>query len=168
MANYKAVAAAFIILTVVFAAAAGYLLAYPSSSTSTTTATTTVVTTASVGASPQYTVNIAYKSSIGFYLTNATGSTLYFRSTDTPNSGKTTCTTATCEKNWPVFYVTSLKLPPGLNSTDFNTITAYNSTKIVTYDGYPLFYWVSDTAAGTTTGQGIGGFYVCTVPTPKT
>jgi predicted lipoprotein with Yx(FWY)xxD motif len=138
-------------------------------STTTITTTSTEVTTATAKsvASPQYTVNFAYKSGIGFYLTNATGYTLYFRSTDTPGSGNTTCTTSTCEKNWPVFYTSTLKLPPGLNATDFNTIAAYNSTKIVTYDGYPLFYWISDTTPGSTTGQGVGNFYVCTVPTPK-
>ena len=152
----------------VFGAVAGYLLAYPVSTT--TTLTTTPVTTVpgSSVASPAYSVNLAYKPGIGFYLTNATAYTLYFRSTDTPNSVKTTCTTATCEKNWPVFYTSTFKLPPGLNSTDFNTITAYNSTRIVTYDGYPLFYWVSDTTPGSTTGQGVGNFYVCTIPTPKT
>ena len=140
-------------MTVVFGGVAGYLLAYPVTATTTSTTTQVTTVTGTSVASPLYTVNIAYKSGIGFYLTNATGFTLYFRSTDTPNSGKTTCTTATCEKNWPVFYTSTFKLPPGLNSTDFNTITAYNSTKIVTYDGYPLFYWVSDTTPGSTTGR---------------
>lgn len=169
MTNYKAVSSVFIILTIIFGAATGYLAAYPSTGTTTTTQVSTTTSTATktvTVSTPQYTVNIAYKTGIGFYLTNATGFTLYFRSTDTPNSGSTTCTTAICEKSWPVFYTSNLVLPPGLNSSSFGTITAYNSTKITTYDGYPLFYWISDSAPGSTTGQGVGNFYACTVPTP--
>jgi predicted lipoprotein with Yx(FWY)xxD motif len=111
-----------------------------------------------------YNVGIAYKPSIGIYLTNSSGFTLYYRSTDKPNSGNTTCTTDTCEANWPVFYQTSMNLAPGLSSSQFSSITAYNSTKIVTYNGYPLFYWAHDSKPGDTTGQGIGGFYVATLP----
>ena len=113
-----------------------------------------------------YSIGVAYKPSTGIYLTNSTGFTLYFRSTDTPNSGTTTCNTDTCEKNWPAFYQASLNLPPGLGSSQFSTVTAYNSTKIVTYDGYALFYWIGDTAAGDALGQGIGHFYAATAPAP--
>lgn len=112
-----------------------------------------------------YTIGVAYKPSIGIYLTNGTGFTLYFRATDTPNSGATTCNTSTCETNWPAFYAPSLKLAPGLSSADFGTITPYNSTKIVTYNGYALFYWIRDTSAGDTLGQGVGHFYAATAPT---
>ena len=115
---------------------------------------------------PSYSIGVAYKPSVGVYLTNSTGFALYFRSTDAPNSGTTTCNTDVCEKNWPVFYQPTLNLPPGVSSSQFSTITAYNSTKIVTYDGYPLFYWTGDTAAGDTLGQGVGHYYVATVPTP--
>ncbi len=113
-----------------------------------------------------YSIGVAYKPSVGIYLTNSTGYTLYFRSTDTPNSGTTTCTTPVCEKNWPVFYTPTITVAPGLSSTSFGTITPYNSTKIVTYDGYALFYWAGDTLPGDTSGQGVGGFYVATVPSP--
>lgn len=115
---------------------------------------------------PSYSVGIAYKPSIGIYLTNSTGFTLYFRSTDTPNSGSTTCNISLCETNWPLFYAATLQLPPGLSSSSFATINPYNSTKIVTFDGYALFTWLHDSAPGDTTGQGVGGFYVATLPTP--
>jgi plastocyanin/predicted lipoprotein with Yx(FWY)xxD motif len=111
-------------------------------------------------------VNIAYKAGIGFYLTNGTGFTLYFRSTDKPNTGMSTCTSDTCEKNWPVFYASSLNFPLGLNASAFRVITAYNTTKIVTFQGYPLYFWAHDTKPGDTTGQGVGGFYAATVPAP--
>jgi len=164
MVNLRAVSAIFIVLTVILAASTAYLATSPV--TKTVVSTTTVVSTAAATAAPGYTVNIAYKSGIGFYLTNATGYTLYFRSTDTPNSGQTTCTSGTCEKNWPVFYASTLNLPVGLKASSFSTITPYNSTKILTYDGYPLYYWAHDAKPGDTTGQGTGGFYVATLPTP--
>ncbi len=113
---------------------------------------------------PAYSLGIAYKTSIGLYLTNSAGFTLYFRSTDTANSGKTTCDTALCEGNWPAFYAPSLSLPPGLAASSFSVINPYNSTKITTFDGYALFAWIHDAAPGQTTGEGIGGFYVATLP----
>jgi predicted lipoprotein with Yx(FWY)xxD motif len=116
-----------------------------------------------IGGTP-YSVGVAYAPSVGLYLTNSSGFTLYFRSTDTPNSGTTTCTTDRCEESWPVFYQASLNLPIEFSSSQFSTITAYNTTKITTFNGYPLFYWVGDTKAGSTTGEGIGGFYVATLP----
>jgi predicted lipoprotein with Yx(FWY)xxD motif len=118
---------------------------------------------------PSYSIGIAYKPSIGIYLTNSSGFALYYSATDTPNSGTTTCKTDSCEANWPVFYPTSLTVAEGLSASQFGIITAYNSTKIVTFNGYALFYWVADAKAGDTTGQGIGGFYVATLPfTPAT
>lgn len=116
-----------------------------------------------IGGAP-YSVGVAYKPSIGLYLTNSSGFTLYFRSTDTPNSGTTTCTTDQCEASWPVFYQPSLNLPPGLGPAQFSAITAYNATKITTYNGFPLFYWVGDTKAGDTTGEDVGSFLVATLP----
>lgn len=115
---------------------------------------------------PSYNIGVAYRPSVGVYLTNSTGFALYFRSSDTADSGTTTCNTAVCEKNWPVFYKATFNLPPGLSSSEFSTITAYNSTKIVAYGGFPLFYWTGDTSPGDTLGQGIGHFYVATVPAP--
>ena len=111
-----------------------------------------------------YTIGIAYLPSIGIYLTNSSGFTLYYRSSDAPNSGNTTCNTSVCETNWPLFYQSSLNLPPGLSPSQFSTITPYNSTKITTYNGYALFYWLHDAKPGDATGQGIGNFYVATLP----
>jgi predicted lipoprotein with Yx(FWY)xxD motif len=111
-------------------------------------------------------VGVGYKSGIGFYLVNGTGWTLYFRTTDKPYNGTSTCTSTGCMANWPAFYTSKLTLPPGLNASSFGTITLASGSKQLTYDGYPLYYWHTDTQAGQTNGQGIGNFYACTVPTP--
>ena len=133
---------------------------------STTTTPTTVTSTVTASGSPSYSVGVGYKSGIGFYLVNGTGFTLYFRTTDKPYNGTSTCTSTVCMTYWPAFYTSKLTLPPGLNASSFGTITLASGSKQLTYDGYPLYYWHTDTQAGQTNGQGIGNFYACTVPTP--
>jgi plastocyanin/predicted lipoprotein with Yx(FWY)xxD motif len=165
--NFKTVSIIFVVLTVIFGGATAYLAAFPAASTTTIFSTRTSTSTVSATL-PTGSVEIAYKPALGFYLTNGTGFALYFRSTDKPYSGNTTCVTATCEKNWPAFHESTLSIPTGLNASAFGVITPYNSTKIVTYDGYPLFYWAHDSKSGDTTGQGVGDFYVATVPAPST
>ena len=42
--------------------------------------------------------------------------------------------------------------------TNLGTTTRSDGTKQVTYHGHPLYYFVKDTAAGQTTGQGSKAF----------
>jgi hypothetical protein len=105
MVNYKSLAVVFVALSIIFAGATGYLIAFPPSGAaheSTVTQFTTVTLSASSGG---YTVNLAYKASLGFYLTNSSGFTLYFRSTD-PGNGSSTCYGG-CVTAWPLFYTGS-------------------------------------------------------------
>lgn len=160
----------FIALTVIFAASTGYFLTYPNTMTQTITQTetqtlsTTMVTSVS---SPLYSVNIAYKPGIGFYLTNATGWTLYFLKTDITSNGTSTCT-GNCVKNWPAFYTDNLNLPAGLNATKFGVVTRPDGTKQVTYNGSPLYHFINDKKPGDTNGQGIKGvWYAYSLPAPS-
>ncbi len=162
--SYKLVSAVFIVLTAIFAASTGYFLAYPHGAVAQMQSVTTTTTSGSAMESPEYTVNIAYKPSIGFYLTNATGYTLYIFTHDTPGNGTSTCTDA-CAKIWPAFYSGTLKLPPGLNATSFSQITRADGSKQLTYNGWPLYYYAPDKAPGDTNGQGFKGiWFACTVP----
>jgi predicted lipoprotein with Yx(FWY)xxD motif len=166
--NYKTISAVFIALTVIFGASTGYFLAYPHGAAAqmqSVTVTNTLTTTSpSVMESPQYTVDIAYKPGIGFYLTNGTGFTLYVFTHDTPGNGTSTCTGA-CLQLWPAFYSSTLKLPPGLNATSFTVITRPDGGKQLAYNGWPLYFYVSDKAPGDTSGQGFKGiWFACTVP----
>ncbi len=43
-------------------------------------------------------------------------------------------------------------------ASDLGTITRSDGTKQVTYDGHPLYYFVGDSAAGQTNGQGSDNF----------
>lgn len=157
-------------LTVMFAASTGYLLAYPNTMAQTVTGTVTVSSTiVSNVNSPLYSVNIAYKNGIGFYLTNATGWTLYFLKTDIPTNGTSTCT-GKCINNWPAFYVDAamLNLPTGLNSTSFGEVTRPDGGKQATYNGWPLYHFIKDKKPGDTTGQGINKVWsVYSLPSPS-
>jgi predicted lipoprotein with Yx(FWY)xxD motif len=161
--TYKIVSAVFIALTAIFAASTGYFLAYPN--TMTQMQSVTVTTTASSAMeSPLYTVNIAYDPSLGFYLTNSTGYTLYVFTRDIPANGTSTCT-GNCLKIWPAFYSSSLNLPPGLNASSFTVITRPDGSKQIAYDGWPLYYYAPDKKPGDTTGQGVNKvWFACTIP----
>jgi len=170
--NFKPIATAFIVLTVVFGASTGYLLATQGESTSTTTFTTTAIststTTVTSAASGAQSVGIAYKSGIGFYLVNGSGTTLYYRTTDIPSNGTSTCTGG-CVQIWPVFYVKDLSLPSGLNSSSFKAVTRADGKQQLTYDGWPLYSFSGDHKPGDVNGQGIGGiWFALSLPAPKT
>jgi predicted lipoprotein with Yx(FWY)xxD motif len=157
MSQVKPFTVLLIVLTVIFAASTGYLLTNPNTMTETVTQAVTLSSTVVSNVnSPLYSVNIAYKNGIGFYLTNATGWTLYFLKTDIPSNGTSTCT-GKCINNWPAFYIETemLNLPTGLNSTSFGEITRPDGGKQTTYNGWPLYYFIKDTKPGDTNGQGI-------------
>ena len=170
MSQIKPITALLIALTVIFAASTGYLVGYPNTMTQTVTESVTLNSTVVSNVnSPVYSVNIAYKNGIGFYLTNATGWTLYFLKTDTPSNGTSTCT-GKCINNWPAFYIGTamLSLPTGLNSTSFGEITRPDGSKQTTYNGWPLYHFVKDKNPGDTTGQGINKvWFVYSLPTPS-
>ncbi|MGI0092120.1 MAG: hypothetical protein ACREBS_10455, partial [Nitrososphaerales archaeon] len=170
MINYKVLTTIFVVIAIVLAASTGYLIAFPPSSsshvgaattTTVSTLTTTITSTFPPTSSGQFTINLAYKAGIGFYLTNASGYTLYFRATD-PGNGSSTCTGG-CVSNWPLFNAGTgtLKVPSVLNTSSFGVATRADGQKQTTYNGYPLYYYVGDKSPGQITGQEKGNFYAC-------
>ncbi len=82
--------------------------------------------------------------------------TVYLFASDT--SSTSTCSGA-CAQVWPP--VTSTGKPKaegGAMAADLGTITRSDGTKQVTYKGHPLYWYVTDTQAGETTGQGVNSF----------
>jgi predicted lipoprotein with Yx(FWY)xxD motif len=130
-----------------------------------TTASSTYLTTIPGGQnSTQYTVMIMHNSTIGNYLTNGAGFTLYFFRTDIQNSGTSACN-GSCAGIWPPFYASTLTLPPALSASSFNTIIRSDGTKQLTYYGWPLYLYAPDTAPGSIKGEGIGKvWYAYQVP----
>ncbi|WP_291142233.1 hypothetical protein [Flavobacterium sp. UBA7680] len=121
-------------------------------------------------------VSLATSTTLGSYLVDKDGRSLYFFSTDA--NGQISCT-GDCEKVWPPFFVDNLtadKLGAGLSLSDFGTVTV-GTKKQVTYKGWPLYYYspssgddgygnVTNTpeAAGKTGGDGIGGIWFIAKP----
>lgn len=143
------------LLVVVLILAAGYLITFP-------LANPTRASTQTMTASPaRYTVNLAYKAGIGFYLTNASGFALYFRASD-PGNGTSTCY-GPCVTAWPLFYAgnATISLPPNLSASSFGTATRTDGQKETTFNGYPLYFYVKDTGPGQVSGEGKGKFYAC-------
>jgi predicted lipoprotein with Yx(FWY)xxD motif len=169
MVNYRPVAAGFAVLTVVFAAAAGYFatnpMTQPATSTlpgATVTNTVTQTTTVStVRATSPFTVKLVWKAGVGFYMTNASGWTLYLRKGDNQTAGTSSCTGG-CIAAWPAFYASNLTLPAGFDQNDFKLVPRADGIKQLAYYGWPLYYYVKDKAPGDTTGQGAGSvWFVC-------
>jgi predicted lipoprotein with Yx(FWY)xxD motif len=122
-------------------------------------------------------VNLATSTTLGSYLTDKDGRSLYFFSTDT--NGQSSCTGG-CEAVWPVFFADNLtadKLGAGLTLSDFGTITTASSKKQLTYKGWPLYYYAPSSAddgygnvtntpeaAGKTGGDGVGGIWFIAKP----
>jgi predicted lipoprotein with Yx(FWY)xxD motif len=127
--------------------------ASPSPSAPVAAATTPVVATA--------TAMVAGKPAT--ILTDAQGMTLYYRTSDTATS---VCS-AGCASAWPPLLLPqggagSASTLPGMLAT----ISDANGRQ-VTYNGHPLYRFASDTAPGSTNGQGIGGvWFVATTALP--
>jgi predicted lipoprotein with Yx(FWY)xxD motif len=102
--------------------------------------------------SPWYSVTISTSTTLGNYLVDENGMTLYWFTKD--SVGTSVCT-GDCIAGWPVFSASSIVVPSALNVKDFGTIKRADGTSQTTYKGYPLYYWVNDKKRGDTTGQDV-------------
>jgi len=89
------------------------------------------------------------------YLTDGEGRALYLYTKDTASLDS--CQ-EDCLANWPVFSADRLILSDGLNAADFGVHVREDGTKQVTYQGWPLYYFVKD-KPGDRFGEGIGGVW---------
>lgn len=99
-------------------------------------------------------------------LTDSSGMTLYYYSAD--KGGKVACT-GTCDKLWPPLLVPNGVSAPTATGVTGTLATAANpgGGRIVTYNGWPLYTWVQDTAPGQTTGDMVkdsGGTWFVATP----
>jgi predicted lipoprotein with Yx(FWY)xxD motif len=110
----------------------------------------------SASASTTGTVITTKSGSTGAFLTNASGRAVYLWAKDGMNMSA--CSGA-CAAAWPPVPATGqLTAAGGAKASDLGTITRSDGTKQVTYDGHPLYYFVGDSAAGQTNGQGSDNF----------
>jgi predicted lipoprotein with Yx(FWY)xxD motif len=113
---------------------------------------------------PDYSVMIMENSKTGRYLSDSGGMTVYNFSPD--SSQVTTCFNdtnvlvegKTCLQLWPPFAPSPIVAPSGVNTADFTTFTRADGSMQVAYRGWPLYYFVLDTAPGQMNGGGLVGF----------
>lgn len=101
-------------------------------------------------------VQVEQKDPFGRYLTDADGRALDMFTADSRN--RTKCYEA-CADAWPPL-VTQGEPEEGeeADAAKLGTIERKNGEMQVTYNGWPLYYFVKDRGAGTTAGQDVHGF----------
>ena len=90
---------------------------------------------------------------IGEVLVDADGMTLYLFAPD--EQGPSTCYDE-CAGNWPPLLTDGDPAAgTGVDEALLGTTERDDGTTQVTYDGWPLYHWAADEAAGDATGQGV-------------
>jgi predicted lipoprotein with Yx(FWY)xxD motif len=93
--------------------------------------------------------------SLGTYLTDASGNTLYLYTPDTTSAS--TCY-GQCVAFWPAFTTSAApQAGSGADASMLGTSKRTDGTTQVTYDGHPLYFYKGDKSVGDTTGQGKEG-----------
>ena len=96
--------------------------------------------------------------SLGTYLVDQNGKSLYLFKADQPNDSR--CSGA-CAQAWPPFTVSGGQIPSvegDVQQSLIGVITRSEGSTQVTYRDWPLYYFISDSNPGDTTGQGINSF----------
>jgi predicted lipoprotein with Yx(FWY)xxD motif len=111
-------------------------------------------------------LKVTTNSSLGQIVTTGAGMTVYRYDADSANPSKSNCSGG-CASAWPPVLVTGSAMPSvsGVTSGLVGEITRSDGTKQVTLDGWPLYTYAGDSAAGATTGQGSGGSWWAVTPT---
>lgn len=108
------------------------------------------------GASAAGTVIKTTAGSTGAFLTDKSGRAVYLWVKDGKNMSA--CSGA-CASAWPPVPASGPVTASGsVKASDLGTITRSDGTKQVTYDGHALYYYVGDSGAGQTNGQGSDNF----------
>jgi predicted lipoprotein with Yx(FWY)xxD motif len=112
---------------------------------------------------------VAAKSRYGTVLFDGKGRALYGFTRD-KRGGKSRCYGA-CASAWPVYFKPGGKLRAGkgVNQKLLGTVKRKNRLQI-TYNGWPLYYYVSDTRPGQITCQNVyefGGLWLVVSPTGR-
>jgi predicted lipoprotein with Yx(FWY)xxD motif len=141
-----------VLATALLAAACG-----SSGSSSTTPASSTPAAGGSTPTASAAALVITTKSgSVGKFLTDGSGRSVYLWVKDGMN--KSNCSGA-CAAAWPPVPASgTVTASGGAVSKDLGSISRSDGTKQLTYDGHPLYYYAGDTSAGQTNGQGSDGF----------
>jgi predicted lipoprotein with Yx(FWY)xxD motif len=102
-------------------------------------------------------------SDLGEIVVDGEGMTVYVFDNDTQGGDASTCE-GECAANWPAVTTDSDEpVVEGLTA-EVGTITGVDGATQVTLDGWPLYYFAGDSAAGDTNGQGVNGVWWVVTP----
>jgi predicted lipoprotein with Yx(FWY)xxD motif len=108
------------------------------------------------------TVNVGQNDTLGSFLVDDKGMTLYLFTKDTPNTSNCyeKCATA-----WPPLLTTGNPVAgKGVDASMLGTTTRTDSSVQVTYNGWPLYYYEKDQAPGDVVGQDVGDVWFVISP----
>ena len=108
------------------------------------------------------TVALGQNDTLGSFLVDDKGMTLYLFTKDTPNTSNCydKCATA-----WPPLLTTgNASAGEGVDASLLGTTTRTDGSIQVTYNGWPLYYYEKDKAAGDVTGQNVGDVWFVVSP----
>jgi len=102
-------------------------------------------------------VKVTQNGKLGQILVDGAGRSLYLFEKD---KGSTSSCYSDCAKVWPPFIGSGAATGgTGATSSLLGTTSRTDGTKQVTYQGHPLYYYVSDDhTSGSTTGEGLNHF----------
>lgn len=109
------------------------------------------------------TLVLSNNADLGDFLAAANGFTVY--KFDQDSEGVSNCSGG-CADSWPPLTVGEhdrLAASAGIEG-ELGTIEREDGSLQVTYNGWPLYFFASDTAAGDTTGQGVGDVWWVVAP----
>ena len=124
---------------------------------------TPATTPGASGTTGPLTIMTANNSTLGTYLVDGNGMTLYYFADDAPNSGESSCGD-TCVQYWPPFHTGQIILHRHLSWFDVDTIYREDGSAQITYKGWPLYYYTNDYNPGEIRGQGINGVWFVAGP----
>jgi predicted lipoprotein with Yx(FWY)xxD motif len=111
--------------------------------------------TSSSGGGSSVTISTATIKGLGTVLVDSQGKTLYVFKPD--NAKKVTCT-GSCAAVWPPVKVAGGAKPTasgGVNASMLSSDPNPSGGKVATYNGWPLYTYVTDTSAGSARGQAL-------------
>jgi predicted lipoprotein with Yx(FWY)xxD motif len=115
------------------------------------------------GGAPALDVDQIKSRTLGSYLTDGTGRTLYVFGSDVPgdcrHAPESACTGAPCAQTWSSFSAGSRSLAAGVSDDELGDFTpAAGLDEQSTYHGWPLYRYTNE-EAGQLLGQGIAGLW---------
>jgi len=107
-------------------------------------------------------VDVGQNGTLGSFLVDSKGMTLYLFTQDSPNTSN--CYTA-CATAWPPLLTSGAPTAgSGVTGSMLGTTKRTDGSTQVTYNGWPLYYWANDKKPGDVTGENVQGVWFVITP----